>query len=79
MDAFQQIAYVLEEDCLARLCVLEAAQSVIEHSKTLGDAMRQINLNSEIYTEDYQELQAIGHEIERLRSCICATDVSVSL
>ena len=78
MDAFQQIALIFEEDCIARLSVLEAAQAVLERSETMGAAMRHINSHCEIYSEDCERLMAISPEIERLRSCIYATDVGVS-
>ena len=77
MDAFQQIAYVFEEDCLSRLAVLENAAAIVDHSESIGVALRLIFVQSQIYADDYENLKLIPTEIERLRNCIATTEVIV--
>jgi hypothetical protein len=77
MDAFEQIASVFEEDCLNRLAVLENATAIVEHSESIGVALRLIFVQSQIYADDYENLKMIPTEIERLRNCIATTEVIV--
>ena len=77
MDAFQRIAFDFEEDCLSRLAVLENAAAIVEHSESIGVALRLIFVQSQIYADDYENLKMIPTEIERLRNCIAATEVIV--
>jgi hypothetical protein len=75
MDAFQRIAYVFKEDCVAKLKVLEDIKLVVDSSETVGMAMQELLIDPQIYPEGYSYIQTIQSEIDRFRRCIDSTEV----
>jgi len=77
MDAFQRIAQVFKEDCIAKLKALEDIKMVVVSCETVGIAMRKLLIDPEVYPDGYSYIQTIQSEIDRYRRCIDSTEVKI--
>lgn len=75
MDPFQRFALEFREYCEGKLHLLTMVTSVVQNSETVGNALSKLFFQSGACPGDYDQINSLPLEIDRLRNCIDSIEV----